>query len=227
MTGVGVKEFLLRVLYQDNATTAPASFHHDAAFAINAALQEIYKSPLGEAWSRRVWTFNTVPGVTDYTISREVSNVLGDVRCDGNQVTECKHEGTFTELASRYGITAGIRPSHYVLQRLHAGSANVDATIMQMQLWPAPRRPHAITFDALVEPRNFTACDLTDTNVIISVPDQQSESILIPIAADYLMLSSKMINDRIRESVANAAGRARALLGYSEPSPAKREGRAA
>lgn len=227
MTGVGARDFLLRMLYADNSGSAPNSFHQDSAYAINAAMQEIHKSPLGSAWSRQLWAFPTVPGVGEYTLEPRISNVLGDVRCDNVHVSECQHEGSFPELASRFGVPATGAPRFYHVQRIHGGSLRADATVLQMQLWPVPRRPHSISFDAVIEPRNFSACDLDNPETVIPVPEQQVESILLPIAAEYLLMSTKNVADRVRQAVPTAAARARALLGYSEPSAAKREGVAA
>lgn len=227
MTGVGARDRLMSMLYIDAAASASNAFHQDVAFAINAALQEIHKSPLGSAWSRQIWAFSTAPGIGEYTLEPRISNVLGDVRCDNAHVSECQHEGSFPELASRYGVPATGAPRFYHVQRIHGGSLRADATVLQMQLWPAPRRPHSISFDALIEPRNFSACDLDNTETVIPVPEQQVESILLPIAAEYLLLSSKNVTDRVRQAVPTAAARARALLGFSEPSAAKREGVAA
>ena len=211
----------MRRLHQESSTRAPAGFHYDVAAAINAASQEMFKSPLGEAWSRLARSFTTVPGVSDYTLDPTISNVLGDVRCDSKTVAECQFEGTFFELADRYGIRPGSRPQYYLLGRINGGESAADATVLQMSLWPTPARPHSMTFDALVEPRRFTACDL-ETEVVLPVPDQQVESIFLPIALFHLASSEKLIDERVRSSIEAGRQNARALLGYSEPSAAKR-----
>jgi hypothetical protein len=219
------RDFLLRALYQPNAAAAPATFHQDAAYALNAAMQEIAASPLGNAWNRRVWTFATVPGVPDYTLSREIANVIGDVRCDGRQVSESRFEAEFAEIGKRYQVPDKGRPQYYLLNRLRSDLSQKDAITLQMKLWPVPRRPHTIDFDAALQATEVSACDLNNPATVLPVPNEQAQSILLPIAMHYLLLTALHVNEQVRRDTKEKVQEARAMLGYSEPSPGRRQPR--
>lgn len=226
MTGRELRDSLLRALHVENSAQVPATWHYDVASSVNAALQEIWKSPLGDSWSRMSWSFSTSAGTGSYTLNPTITNLLGDATADSYEMIEVKGEGNARQLEQRFGVSleVGGRPRFYSLQRLNGGASAADASLLRMTLLPTPVRIHTIRFDALTEPPNFSACDLDSAETTVPMPDKHVENILLPIALWHLAgLSVKMLRADFIQRLDARYGRARAELGYSEPSAARRE----
>jgi hypothetical protein len=222
-TGSDAVEWLLRRCgYDAPLANTAAAVSAECAAALNAAMQEIYSSPVGLGWAQGSFGFDTAPSQSNYTLAQNITTVVGEAYCDGHLVTGCQSFGSFVNAKQAYGLPSGIpRPALYHLRRHNAGALQSDASLVEMLLWPLPIAVHQITFTAQVEPPDLTKCSLR--SVLIPVPDAKHETILLPLALEYLATSPKLTERVDREAVARKAQAARLLLGLTEPDNARRK----
>lgn len=225
MTATEARDWLLRQIYMDRPATTPATWHYDVATAVNAALQEMYRSPAGESFSRQNWSFTTVPGTAAYTLADAVTQLLDDrTTIDHHPLREIEGPGNASQIGDRFGVPvlAGTRPRFFWVERSFRSQSAAEAHLLRMHLMPTPSATMTVRFVARTEPRRFSACDLDSDATVIPIPDSEVENLFLPIALWHLGSSVKMTSPVLQAKIDDRYARARAELGYVEPSAARR-----
>jgi len=204
MNGLDLKKDLLRKLYIEDATALSGvildGLQADVVSAINRAFQNVWTAP-HDYFRRSLFQFNTVAGTSTYTLDQSLQEILGPVKIDGGTPyvrPVGDDRGNLDNYATRFkgaltNTLANARPEVYFLERLWQNAA--DSTTVNMIFAPAPDVVYAVDFYASTEAPSFTLAQL-DASVVLPVPHEYVESVLLPIARFFVIESHFYLADR-------------------------------
>jgi len=223
MTASQLRDRLLRTLRATQPNQTPTDVHIDVAIAVNQALQELWTAPDLDYLQRQQSTFSTVNGQARYTLAQNFLRLLGPVSTPAWDLLPLSTKGDFTHFADRYlaaepTISSSGYPRAYYLERLNRGTYS-DPVEVSLLLTPTPTSVITISYEAAYEPPALTKCDL-EADATIPVPHQMMESLLLPLAAEYLLAApwfQKSERSDLTAAIQAQAQRARAQVGLADP----------
>lgn len=177
---------MARLLGEETLATAPSFVQDDILATIHATLQELYSR--APSWvSERTLTVNTTVSQAYISMPAEFVALLGPVSRDPSGTGSLDWE--FLRITSRLEwlalLNSNLNPGstyYYFLETIQQ-AAVTDSLRSRLLIYPVPTSVFAINFDAKVKPPTFTAAQMIDaTDVVLPVPHEYSESVLLPIA---------------------------------------------
>ncbi len=225
MTGFELKQDLLRKVGATDPTKVPASEHHEAATAVTKAFQQMWTAPGGEFFRRVTKTVNTVAGTDTYTLDADVQTVIGPVVVQGTPLREVVNRANFVKYNDRFqsSLAPSGTPCVYFIDRKRLAAE--EAAQVNLKLWPNPNAALVVEVDVETEAPKYDACDLEEgSGRLLEVPHKYVELYLLPIARYEYASSSSWHNGQTQlAALKEARDEARATLGFTEPSEARRE----
>lgn len=215
---------LVRKLGYASLSVAPASAPDDIAKALNWALQTMWQA--GEDWFlRETLSVALTAGVSLYSLPDEVRSVLGPVRLAGGApLRRLESRGEVSDYALLYlgqssRALAAATPQAFYVE--HGRQSGDDAHAVRLHIVPPPsvlavagHSPLAV--EGVSECPAYTADDLEEEDAV-PVPDQFTESILLPLARLAVTRSELFSRPDALPRIEADAERALAALGLGSP----------
>lgn len=230
MTAKELKHRLLRLIRQDYPGTEPAYLGDDVTQAVNWAYQVLWSQVPEEKrshYTRRIDTISLAAGSREYSLAADVQDVIGPLYrvTDESPLMPLRHKSDLFGYGARVkgeaSLSNGPVEAFYV-ERLHQTEDNAT----RIKLWVAPTPTAAVNVRVEVEiqaPR-FTREDFCSVSPPkLQMPHAYVESLLLPVAGRYMMLSSHFNNPALGEQLEKEAQRALAAVGVTDPQVALAE----
>ena len=230
MTAKDLKHRLLRIIRQDHPGTEPSYLGDDVTQAVNWAYQVLWSQVPEDRrshYTRRLDTISLVAGTREYALAEDVQDVIGPVYriTDESPLMPLRHKTDVLTYAARVKETRTLDNGPveaFYIERLNQLAD--DAT--RIKLWVAPIPVAAVNLRAEVETQapRFERDDFCSaTPPKLQIPHAYVESLLLPVAARYMMLSNRFNNAALGEQLEKEATRALAAVGVTDPQVALAE----
>lgn len=217
MTLVEIRDDVLRKVWVEYPSTAPAYLFTDARTAINQALQSIWLSTVSDDAKRKPLAVNLTAGQRRTALPATLQRITGLARINGNPIREASNQSDVENYSVRY--VGDLEESTGTPQIYYLESQRIDDDAsMRSWLWVAPTPTENMQFDAMAvyaAPR-YSLVDLT-TSGIPDVPHGYVESLLLPLARYYMTRCHWFSDEAKREALESDAAAALDAHGMSIP----------
>ena len=219
MTLKELRDDLLRKVWVEYPSTAPAFVFEDITIAINTALQIMWAGPV-DYFRRTKVTFSlTTSG--EYTCAQDVQEVIGPVTIatSGVEIIRSVDQQQFRFMAQRFlGVSAAdsLVPLVYWVDTERQNAD--DSVVVKMAFSPTPAVALDIKMVVATEAPSYSVAVVTNANAeVVPMPHKYVESILLPLARNEVAKSHWFWDEKNREALQGSAAMAMSMLAALDP----------